>query len=64
MACPAVAVEIAPVRGTDRAIITEVTDPEYQAQIVEALAAAMMEWRTEVEADAQARPESRKAAQP
>jgi len=64
MACPAVALEIAPVRGSDRKVITDVTDPEYQTQIVEALAAAMMEWRTEVEADTQQRPESHKAAQP
>jgi hypothetical protein len=58
MACPAVALEIAPVRSSDRKVVTDVTDPEYQTQIVEALAAAMMEWRTEVEAD------SHKAAQP
>jgi len=46
-ACPAVAVEIAPIRGADRKVVTEVTDDQYQTQIVEALAAAMMEWRTD-----------------
>ncbi len=52
MACPAVAVEVAPIRGTDRAIVTDVTDPQYQAQIVEALAAALLEWKTDWETDA------------
>jgi N-acetylmuramoyl-L-alanine amidase len=49
MACPAVAVEIAPIRGSDRGIVTDVTDPQYQSQIVEALAAALLEWKTELE---------------
>ncbi len=52
MACPAVAVEVAPIRGgADRAIVTDVTDPQYQAQIVEALAAALLEWKTDWETD-------------
>jgi N-acetylmuramoyl-L-alanine amidase len=55
MACPAVAVEIAPIRssdrGSDRAIVTDVTDPQYQSQIVEALAAALLEWKTEWESE-------------
>jgi N-acetylmuramoyl-L-alanine amidase len=51
MACPAVAVEVAPTRGADRAIVTDVTDPQYQAQIVEALAAALLEWKTDWETD-------------
>ena len=51
MACPAVAVEVAPIRGTDRAIVTDVTDAQYQAQIVEALAAALLEWKTDWETD-------------
>jgi len=60
MACPAVALEIAPIRGEDRKVVTEVTDPQYQTQVVQALAAAMMAWRTEAESDAQ----PRKAGQP
>jgi N-acetylmuramoyl-L-alanine amidase len=52
MTCPAVAVEIAPIRGDDRKVVTEVTDPQYQAQIVEALAAALLEWRTDTQAEA------------
>jgi N-acetylmuramoyl-L-alanine amidase len=46
MACPAVALEIAPVRGADGEIETEVTDADYQSRIVDALAASMLEWRT------------------
>jgi len=60
MTCPAVALEIAPIRGEDRKVVTEVTDPQYQTQVVQALAAAMMAWRTEAESDAQ----PRKAGQP
>jgi N-acetylmuramoyl-L-alanine amidase len=51
MACPAVAVEVAPIRGADRAVVTDVTDAQYQAQIVETLAAALLEWKTDWETD-------------
>jgi N-acetylmuramoyl-L-alanine amidase len=51
MACPAIAVEVAPIRGDDRKVVTEVTDPQYQTQIVEALAAALLEWKTDLETD-------------
>lgn len=44
MACPAVAVEIAPPGGAKPAPIT---DADYQAQIANALAAALLEWRSE-----------------
>jgi N-acetylmuramoyl-L-alanine amidase len=47
MTCPAVAVEIAPVRGSDQAITTDLDDPDYQARVAVALAAALLEWRTE-----------------
>ena len=53
MACPAVALEIAPIRGDDHKVVTDVTDTQYQTQVVEALAAAMLEWRTEVTSDGQ-----------
>ena len=52
MACPAVAIEVAPLRGADRKITSEVTDARYQAQIAEALAAALLEWRTELQTGA------------
>ncbi len=51
MACPAVAVEVAPIRDTDRTITTAVTDTGYQTQIAQALAAALLEWRTELLGD-------------
>jgi N-acetylmuramoyl-L-alanine amidase len=52
LACPAVAIEVAPIRGADGKVVAEVTDPQYQAQVVEALAAAMLEWKVDSEADA------------
>jgi N-acetylmuramoyl-L-alanine amidase len=52
MACPAVAIEVAPLRDSDHKIATEVTDARYQAQIAEALAAAVLEWRTDLETGA------------
>jgi len=52
MTCPAVAVEIAPLRDSNRRIVTEVADPHYETQIVEALAAAVLEWKTDSMPDA------------
>lgn len=51
MTCPAVAIEIAPIRDADRKIVTEVTDPQYQSQIVASLAAALLEWKTSEDAE-------------
>lgn len=51
MTCPAVAIEVAPIRSSDRRVITEVTDPDYQTQLVEALAAAMLEWKTDLDTE-------------
>jgi len=51
MTCPAVAIEMAPIRGADRKAITDVTDPDYQTQLVEALAAAILEWKTDLETE-------------
>jgi N-acetylmuramoyl-L-alanine amidase len=47
MTCPAVAIEIAPERGTDKQITADLDDTNYQAQLADALAAALLEWRTE-----------------
>jgi hypothetical protein len=47
MTCPALAVEIAPLRGDDHNVTTDVTDEQYQTQVVEDMAAAVLEWRTE-----------------
>ncbi len=54
MTCPAVVIEVAPIRGSDRKVATEVTDPQYQTQIVETLAAALLEWKTDEETDSHA----------
>ena len=47
MTCPAVAVEIAPERGKGDAAATMPDDPGYQASVAQALAAALVEWRSE-----------------
>ena len=46
MACPAVAVEIAPEIDSSHAQPTPLDDPGYQARVAQALAAALLEWRT------------------
>jgi hypothetical protein len=40
-------VEIAPERGPDNAITAEPNDADYQARVATALAAALLEWRTD-----------------
>jgi N-acetylmuramoyl-L-alanine amidase len=47
MMCPAVAVELAPQRDADKKMTAEPDDANYQAQVAEALAAAILEWRAE-----------------
>ena len=47
MTCPALAVEVAPERGDDGKITAEPDSPDYQARVATALAAAMLQWRTE-----------------
>jgi len=47
MACPAVAVEIAPESATSQDTKGGLDDPDYQAQVADAVAAALLEWRTE-----------------
>jgi N-acetylmuramoyl-L-alanine amidase len=51
MTCPAVAIEMGPIRDANRKVVTEVTDPGYQAQVVGALAAALLEWKTDAETE-------------
>jgi hypothetical protein len=51
MTCPALAIEMAPLRDADRKIVTDVTDSDYQAKVAQALAAAMLEWRSDAAAD-------------
>ena len=47
MTCPAVAIEVAPDRTPDRTITAGLDDPGYQARVAEALAAALLEWKSE-----------------
>ena len=47
MACPAVAVEIAPDRGSDASRPAQLDDPDYQSRVTQALAAALVEWRSQ-----------------
>ncbi len=47
MTCPAVAVEIAPEMGADKTAAAGLDDPDYQARVATALAAAIVEWRVE-----------------
>ena len=47
MTCPAVTVEIAPEQNAGHETISELSDKNYQARVAAALAAALLEWRTE-----------------
>jgi N-acetylmuramoyl-L-alanine amidase len=47
MTCPAVAVEVAPERNSDHKVTAEPDDPDYQARVATALAAALLEWRSQ-----------------
>ena len=47
MACPAVAIELAPERSADKKPTAEPDNPDYQARTAAVLAAALLEWRTE-----------------
>ncbi len=47
MTCPAVAVEVAPDRSPDANDSAGLDDPGYQARVADALAAALVEWRSQ-----------------
>ncbi len=47
MTCPALAVEVAPERDADKNITTEPDNPDYQARVAAALAAAILDWRSD-----------------
>ena len=49
MACPALAIEIAPERNPDGTVTAEPDDPQYQARIAMSLATALLEWRADAE---------------
>ena len=46
MSCPAVAIEVAPEITSGSAEPISPCDTEYQARVAQALAAAILEWRT------------------
>jgi N-acetylmuramoyl-L-alanine amidase len=47
MTCPAIAIEISPDQPANINAKTDLDDPGYQARVAEALAAALLEWKTE-----------------
>jgi N-acetylmuramoyl-L-alanine amidase len=47
MTCPAVAIEISPDHAPDSTTKIGLDDAAYQARVAEALAAALLEWKTE-----------------
>jgi N-acetylmuramoyl-L-alanine amidase len=47
MTCPALAVEVAPQRDAQHDITAEPDNPDYQASVAAALAAAILEWRSD-----------------
>lgn len=47
MACPALAIEVAPERGPDGKVTSEPDDPAYLAKVATSLAGALVEWRTD-----------------
>ena len=47
MTCPALAIELGPERDSDKKISAESDNPDYQAKVATALAAAILEWRSD-----------------
>jgi N-acetylmuramoyl-L-alanine amidase len=47
MTCPALAVEIAPLRGNDGKVTAEPDAADYQAHVATTIAAALLAWRME-----------------
>lgn len=47
LACPAVAVELAPKRGSDNSILAEPDDAQYQSQVVSSIVDAIFVWHAE-----------------
>ena len=47
MTCPAVAIEIAPLRSADGKVTAEPDDADYQAHVANTLATALLAWRLE-----------------
>jgi N-acetylmuramoyl-L-alanine amidase len=47
MTCPALAVEVAPQRDSDHKITAEPDNADYQSRVANAIAAAVLEWRSD-----------------
>jgi N-acetylmuramoyl-L-alanine amidase len=47
MTCPALAIEMAPLRGPDGKVTAEPDDADYQARVATTIATALLEWRLE-----------------
>ena len=58
MACPAVAVELAPERDSERKVKAEPDDADYQARIAQTLATALLEWKAQALRPDAARPDA------
>lgn len=57
MTCPAVAVELAPQRDSDHKVTAEPDDANYQAQLAQTLATALLEWKSQAWRPDGARPD-------
>jgi len=47
MTCPAVAIELGPQRDAEKKVTAQPDNPDYQTQVASALAAAILEWRSD-----------------
>jgi len=47
MTCPALAIEIGPLRDSDNTIAAEPDNPDYQTRVAASLAAAVLQWRSD-----------------
>jgi N-acetylmuramoyl-L-alanine amidase len=58
MACPAVAVELAPERDSDHKVTAEPDAADYQARVAQTLATALLEWKAQTLRPDAARPDA------
>ena len=58
MTCPAVAIELGPERDSDHKVTAEPDDANYQAQVAQTLATALLEWKGQAWKPDMARPDA------
>lgn len=58
MTCPAVAIELGPERDSDHKVTAEPDDANYQAQMAQTLATALLEWKSQAWRAGPGRPDS------